>query len=129
MTDEKAVNLALVGTGAWSGSVGDAMRNSTKVNLVTCFDDIRAKREAFSAKFDCDCEESFENVLKRADIDGIHLATPNQYHPEQTLLAARYGKHVFVEKPIANTPATAKPLPRPTIFCIFSSPTFVLISF
>ena len=103
MTDEKTVNLALVGTGAWSGSVGDAMRSSTKVNLVTCFDDIPAKRESFSAKFDCDCEDSFEKVLKRPDIDGIHLATPNQFHPEQTLLAARYGKHVFVEKPIANT--------------------------
>ena len=103
MTDKRTVNLALIGTGAWSGSVGDAMMKSSKVNLLTCYDPIRDKREALSARFRCENEQSYEDVLKRDDIDGLHLATPNHLHAEQTLLAARYGKHVFVEKPIANT--------------------------
>ena len=103
MTDKSTVNLALIGTGAWSGSVGDAMMKSDKVNLITCFDPIPEKREAFSTRFGCEHEESYEDVLKRDDIDGLHLATPNHLHAEQTLLAAEHGKHVFVEKPIANT--------------------------
>lgn len=103
MTEENRVNLALIGTGAWSGSIGDAVTKSRKVNLVTCFDPIPEKRQAFSARFGCDREQSYEDVLKRDDIDGVHLATPNNLHAEQTLRAAEHGKHVFVEKPIANT--------------------------
>ena len=103
MASANTVNLAMIGTGAWSGSVGDAMSNSTRVNLVTCFDPIPEKRATFSKKFGCDQETTYEDVLARDDVDGVHLATPNMLHAEQTLLAARQGKHVFVEKPIANT--------------------------
>ena len=108
MAEKDTVNLALIGTGAWSGSVGDAMMKSRKVNLITCFDPIAEKREAFSARFGCDHEKSYEEVLKRDDIDGIHLASPNHLHAEQTLMAAMHAKHVFVEKPIANTIADGK---------------------
>jgi len=108
MADKNTVNLALIGTGAWSGSVGDAMMKSSKVNLVTCFDSIPEKRKAFSKRFGCEHEESYEDVLKRNDIDGLHLATPNHLHAEQTILAADHGKHIFVEKPIANTLADGR---------------------
>ncbi len=101
------VRLAVIGTGAWSGAIGDVMVNSNDVDLVTCFDTIPEKREAFGRKFGCDHETSFENVLKREDVDGVHLTTPNAAHAEQTLLAASYGKHVFVDKPLANTIADA----------------------
>ena len=101
--EQDRVKLALIGTGAWSGAIGDAMVKSKHVELVTCFDPILQKKEAFSKKFGCDHEECFEDVLKRDDVDGIHLTTPNAAHAEQTVLAARYGKHVFVDKPIANT--------------------------
>ena len=84
-------------------AVGDAMMKSDKVKLVTCFDSIPEKREAFSTKFGCENEESYEDVLRRDDIDGLHLATPNHLHAQQTLLAAQYGKHVFVEKPLCLT--------------------------
>ncbi|MFC1798869.1 Gfo/Idh/MocA family protein [Thermodesulfobacteriota bacterium] len=107
MTNDR-VKLALIGTGAWSGAIGDAMLKSRQVELVTCFDPISEKQEAFSKKFDCDHEESFENLLKRDDVDGIHLTTPNALHAEQTVLAAQYGKHVFVDKPIANTISDGK---------------------
>jgi len=108
MPENKTVNLALIGTGAWSGSVGDAMMKSNKVNLVTCFDPMGEKRKAFSKRFGCEHEDSYEDVLKRDDIDGLHLATPNHLHAKQTLLAAEHGKHVFVEKPIANTLADGR---------------------
>jgi len=108
MPENETVNLALIGTGAWSGSVGDAMMKSSRINLVTCFDPIPEKRKSFSERFGCEHEERYEDVLKRDDIDGLHLATPNHLHAEQTLLAAQHGKHIFVEKPIANTLADGR---------------------
>ena len=108
LTEKNTVKLALIGAGAWSGAVGDAMMKSQKVRLVTCFDVDSRKQQALSEKFDCQQETSFEDVLKRDDIDGVHLISPNAVHAEQATLAARHGKHVFVEKPIANTLADAK---------------------
>ena len=95
MTKDR-VRLALIGTGAWSNAIGDAMAKSEQVELVTCFDLISERKEAFSKKFGCDHDESFESLLKRYDLDGIHLTTPNAMHAEQTVLAAQYGKPVQV---------------------------------
>lgn len=47
-------------------------------------------------------------MLKRDDLDRVLLVNPNAVHCEQTLLAARHGKHVYVEKPIANTLADGR---------------------
>ena len=102
------VRLALIGTGAWSGAVGKAMIKSRKVKLVTCFDPAQEKAKAFSEKFGCEHEKSYEKVLHRKDIDGVHIISPNAVHTEQAVLAALQGKHVFVEKPIANTMADGR---------------------
>ena len=103
MTDNNPVRVALIGAGAWSGAVCDAMMKSKKVELVTCFDIISEKRRALSDKFGCSDEASYEDVIKRSDIDAVHLISPNAMHAEQAILAARHGKHVFVEKPLTNT--------------------------
>jgi predicted dehydrogenase len=108
LTQNSKLKLALIGAGAWSGAVGDAIMKSKRVRLVTCFDVNPQKRQALSEKFDCQQEASYEDVLKREDIDAVHLISPNAVHAEQAILAARYGKHVFVEKPIANTLADGK---------------------
>ena len=106
--EKERVRLALIGTGAWSGAVGKAMVRSRKVKLVTCFDPVHEKAKAFSVKFGCEQEDSYEKVLERNDVDGVHIISPNAVHADQTLLAARQGKHVFVEKPIANTMADGR---------------------
>jgi predicted dehydrogenase len=108
MTEEKAVRLALVGIGAWSGAIANAVMKSKKAKLVTCFTRTPEKRKAFSEKYGCDQEKSYEDLVKRGDIDGILVTTPNAIHAEQVALATQYGKHVFVEKPIANTIADGK---------------------
>lgn len=97
------VRVGLVGIGSWSGVIADAVERSEKLELVTCFSRTAEKRAGYSRRYGCDQEASYEDLLKREDIDGVLLITPNALHAEQTELAARYRKHVFVEKPIANT--------------------------
>lgn len=108
MVNERPVGVAIIGTGAWSGAVGDVLRKSRKVKLITCFDVLPEKRRIFSEKFGCDQDDRFEDVLKRDDVEGVHLTSPNAAHAEQAVAAAEHGKHVFVEKPIANTVADAR---------------------
>jgi predicted dehydrogenase len=108
MGKEEKVRLALIGIGSWSPIIADAVARSKKAKLVTCFSRKPEKRAAFSKKYGCDQEKSFEDVLKRKDVDGVLLTTPNAIHAEQAVSAAQQGKHIFVDKPIANTLADGK---------------------
>ena len=45
----------------------------------------------------------YEQMLREADIDAVLIGTPTMLHREQAMLAARYGKHVLLEKPMAPT--------------------------
>ena len=52
-------------------------------------------------------EPNPDALLDRADIDLVVLASPPAAHLAQTVAAARAGKHVLVEKPMAQNPAEA----------------------
>lgn len=43
-----------------------------------------------------------------AEVDAIILTTPNPLHEEQVILCAKAGKHVFCEKPLGLTAASAR---------------------
>jgi len=45
----------------------------------------------------------YREMLKERDIEMITIAAPNQLHAEMTVAAARAGKHVVCEKPLAMT--------------------------
>ena len=52
--------------------------------------------------------ESLDTVLLRDDVDAVILTTPNELHEEQVTQCARAGKHVFCEKPLGLTAASAR---------------------
>src|SRR5688572_17373603 len=57
----------------------------------------------FADDFAIDLEPSLEALLARDDVDIALLGSPTQFHRDQAIAAARAGKHVFTEKPIAAT--------------------------
>ena len=48
-------------------------------------------------------ETDWRRLLERDDIDAIDIATPTFLHAEMAIAAAEAGKHIFCEKPFANT--------------------------
>lgn len=103
MDQKDKIGVALIGIGSWAGVIADAVQRSQKLKMVTCFSRDPQKREAFSKRYNCAQEKSFKDVLHREDVQGLLLITPNAVHAEHTILAAKFGKNVFVDKPIANT--------------------------
>lgn len=99
----EVVRVAVSGLGSFASVIVNAIQKSRKVKLVTCFTRTASMRAAFSQRFGCAQDESFGAMVRRDDVDAVVLVTPNAVHREQAELAARHGKHVFVEKPIANT--------------------------
>jgi len=53
--------------------------------------------------------DDLDELLRSAEIDALHVCTPNALHAEQALLALRHGVHVICEKPLAtSTEETAR---------------------
>jgi len=102
------LRVASIGLGWWSDVLADAARRSGRLEIVSCFSRSEAKRAAFATKYGCAAAASYEDILRDKSIDGIINTTPNDAHLATTVAAARAGKHVFLDKPIANTVADGR---------------------
>ncbi len=55
-----------------------------------------------------EAETNWRRVVERKDIDVVDVSTPGYLHAEMSIAAAKAGKHVICEKPLANTLAEAQ---------------------
>lgn len=99
------LKVAVVGLGRWGNTLGSMIERTSNLQIVNCFTRTAEKRDAFCQKFGCDQEESYEALVKNPNVEGVVITAPNNRHCELAVAAAKEGKHVFVDKPIAATVA------------------------
>jgi predicted dehydrogenase len=102
------LRVACIGMGWWSDVLADAIVRSGKLKIAACYTRSPEKRAKFAEKYDCKAAPSYETILADRSIEAIVNTTPNNVHLETTRAAAAAGKHVFLDKPIANTVAEAR---------------------
>jgi len=107
MSSER-LRVACLGMGWWSDVLADAMKRSTQFEIVSCYTRSDEKRKSFAAKYGCTAAPSYDAILQDRSIAAVVNTTPNNVHLETTRAAAQSGKHVFLDKPIANTVADGK---------------------
>ncbi len=49
---------------------------------------------------------NYSDFLEDPDVDAVSICTPPNLHPTETILAAQSGKHILIEKAVANDPAS-----------------------
>jgi predicted dehydrogenase len=103
--------VAIVGTGMWGPRLAAAAQRAG-LDLVTCFSRDEAKRAEFAERFGCEPAASLEDAIGHPRVEGVVLATPNDVHEEQAIACAERGRHVFVEKPIADSVEAAERMRR-----------------
>jgi predicted dehydrogenase len=97
-----SAGVALIGLGMWGTHMAGAA-DRAGLRLVTCFARDAQRRTAFAARTGCEAAPSLEAAIEHPEVEGVLLVTPNYTHAEQAIAAAERGRHVFVEKPMADT--------------------------
>ena len=100
---KETIRVASLGMGWWSDVLADGVSRADGIEIVSCFTRSEEKRQAFAQKYNCAAASSYEEILSDPTIQGVINTTPNSVHLETTQQAAEAGKHIFLDKPIANT--------------------------
>ena len=105
------VGVALVGCGNRGvNSHGILAKESTAVSLVAVCDVDEQRVEEAEAKLGVPGEQDHRRLLERDDVQGLIIATSAKWHVPIALDAVRAGKHVLIEKPLADTSAAGREL-------------------
>jgi predicted dehydrogenase len=95
------IRAAIVGLGRWGRSlVASVSGKSEEIGFVVACTRTRRAAEDFCREHKLSLIDSYEEVIRRSDVDAVMLATPHSLHEGQVLAAVAAGKHVFVEKPL-----------------------------
>jgi len=95
------INCAIVGLGRWGRALVEAAKSSSRLKITRAVEaDLNAARD-FCDERNIALTGDFEAILADPAIGAILLATPHSLHRSQVIAAARAGKQVFCEKPLA----------------------------
>jgi predicted dehydrogenase len=100
----KTFGVGIVGTGWVSGEYIKAFQRNPHCEvrgICSRRTETAAAKVREHALGDCGAFDDLDELLRQDDIRIVALCTPNFLHAEQGIAAARAGKHVIVEKPIA----------------------------
>ena len=111
-----SINVGLVGLGFMGRAhtqayrrVAEAFDLPVRPMLHAACDVDASQRDAFAARFGWRTTESdWTRLVERDDIDLIDICTSNRHHMPIAVAAAKAGKHVLCEKPIATSADEAR---------------------
>src|SRR6266542_1649551 len=107
--DLDKLGIALVGLGAYSsGHLAPELQETKHCSLAGIVSGSDEKKEKWKKKYDIPDKniydyKSFDSIKDNDDIDIIYIVLPNSMHAEYVIRAAKTGKHVICEKPMAIT--------------------------
>jgi len=113
---KKKLNVALLGTKFMGKAHSNAYRQVSRffdvpyepVMKVLCGRNPKETKEAAKRLGWEQWSTDWEEVVNRPDIDVVDVSTPGYLHKPNAVAAAKAGKHIICEKPLANSVAEAK---------------------
>jgi predicted dehydrogenase len=95
------VNAALIGFGWWGKNLAKAIEGNSLMRFTRIVSKDLADAAEYCKSNQIQLGDEFQDVLADPKIEAVVLATPHSMHAEQIIAAAKAGKHVFCEKPLA----------------------------
>ena len=97
------VGIGLIGAGRIAQVHAKAYTNVAGARLLAVADILPEAANRTANTFRLDAYYDYHDLLARDDIDGVIIAVPTPFHAQVAMDAARAGKHVFCQKPMAPT--------------------------
>ena len=99
------IRVGIIGCGKITerASLPNLVNYKHRCQVVCLCDIIKKRAEEMASKFDLenvDILRDWERLVERDDIDTVFVNTPNYLHEMMAVRAARFKKHILVEKPI-----------------------------
>lgn len=100
------LRVAILGLGGYGTRVADAMQACKMAKLVGAISGTPSKLTNWQTKYNipeknCYNYENFDRIKDNRDIDAVYVITPNSLHHDFVIRAAKAGKQVICEKPMA----------------------------
>src|SRR5580693_2690372 len=95
------LNLGVIGLGRAFTLMLPTFMADPRIALVAAHDPRPDARERFAREFGANAYEDAEALCADPDVKAVYVASPHQFHVAHVKLAAKHGKHVLVEKPMA----------------------------
>jgi predicted dehydrogenase len=97
------VKLGIVGLGRWAKGLARAAAQSDKLEIVAGYSRSEDKRSMFEQETGIRAAPDLKTLLADPEIKGVILTVPNEQHLPVAEEVAKAKKHIYTEKPIANT--------------------------
>jgi 1,5-anhydro-D-fructose reductase (1,5-anhydro-D-mannitol-forming) len=109
MTHADRIGWGIVGLGRIADTeIAPSVTAAPNSTLAGCVSRDAAKAKEFAARHGAtSAYDDFRALLQDPAVDAVYIATPNAMHADQVVEAARAGKHVLCDKPLATTVADA----------------------
>jgi predicted dehydrogenase len=101
------VKVAIIGLGRWARTLTHAVQQSSKLKIVAAYGVLPEERRTYAVelgdRYGIRVMPDLGSLLSDPQVEGAILTVPNEEHWPVAREVARAGKHVYTEKPIANT--------------------------
>ncbi|HUU58972.1 MAG TPA: Gfo/Idh/MocA family oxidoreductase [Phycisphaerae bacterium] len=101
MDDHRALGLGLIGCGAFGRFCLDAFSEMEQVRIAAVADARGEVADQLARDHGVPAYSDPASLIASRDVQIVHIATPPSSHHELALAAARAGKHILCEKPLA----------------------------
>ncbi|MDU8945721.1 Gfo/Idh/MocA family protein [Ovoidimarina sediminis] len=103
MSISDPIRLGAAGLGRGFMLTLPSLRRDPHTRLVACAAPREESRSAFLAEFGGRAYGTVEALCRDPEVEAVYIATPHQMHRDHAIAAARAGKHLLVDKPLAIT--------------------------
>jgi predicted dehydrogenase len=109
-SSQKKIGYAVIGLGRIAGHFMPGVRNTTNSQITALVSGHPDKAHRIAAEYNIPAGsiynyENFDEIAHNPAVDAVYVALPNSMHAEYTIRAAKAGKHVLCEKPMATSVA------------------------
>lgn len=102
------IRAAMIGLGWWGRHMVNAVKGSTKLEIVRLTARRPDRHRDFSVETGIPLLDDYQQVLEDPEVDAVILCTPHSQHEDQVHAAIDHGKQIFCEKPLSLTKASAE---------------------